>query len=238
VDDHRRIRILAELVAKPDGPSESQRLCDVCAVVTAVTGAGIMLMVEGMSHGSLCTSNSVSALIGQLQYTLGEGPSVDAYEQDRPVLEPDLVAPRSSRWVAFAGPAVDAGVRAVFGFPLRLGAIRLGALSLYSDQAGCLTDEQHADALVMADVAARAILLIQADAPPGTLADELIAAADLRYHVHQATGMVAAQLDIDVREALIRLRAYAFASDRALADVADDVVARRLRFDESAGEES
>ena len=238
MDSDRRIRILTQLVANPEGQPEAQRLCDVCAIVTAVTGAGIMLMFDGVAHGSLCRSNTVSALIEQLQYTLGEGPCVDAYHDDRPVLEPDLAAPLTSRWVAFAGPAIDAGVRAIFGFPLRIGAIRLGALSLYSDRPGSLTDDQHADALVMADVAARAVLLLQADAPPGTLADELTEAADLRYHVHQAAGMIAAQLGIGVGAALVRLRAHAFGNERALSDVADDVVARRLRFDQPSGEES
>ena len=64
-------------------------------------------------------------------------------------------------------PVIDAGVRAVFGFPLRVGAVRLGALNLYRDQPGPLADEQHADALVLADVAAELILMLQAHAPPG-----------------------------------------------------------------------
>ena len=116
---------------------------------------------------------TVSALIEELQFVLGEGPCMDAYEQQRPVLEPDLGAASTTRWLAFTTPAVEAGVRAVFGFPLQLGAVRLGALNLYRDRPGRLTDDQHADALVMADVAARAVLLMQANAPPGALAAEL-----------------------------------------------------------------
>ena len=122
-----------------------------------MTGAGIMLMSEDVPQGSVCTSNPVSDLIEQLQYGLGEGPCVDAYHEDEPVLEPDLAEPSRPRWPAFAGPAIDAGVRAVFGFPLRVGAVRLGALNLYCDRPGPLTDDQHADALVMADVAAQAV---------------------------------------------------------------------------------
>ena len=143
----------------------------------------------------MCTTNEVSALIEQLQYELGEGPCVDAYHQDRPVLEPDLADPGTPRWLAFTGPAIEAGVRAVFGFPLQVGAVRLGALNLYCDRPGPLTDEQHADALVMADVAAQAVLVLQANAPPGKLAAELEAGADFQYVVHQASGMVAAQLE-------------------------------------------
>ncbi len=118
-------------------------------------------MSGDVPRGSLCTSNEVSALIEELQYSLGEGPCVDAYHQDCPVLEPNLAEPSSPRWLAFAGPAVDAGVRAIFGFPLQVGAVRLGALNSYRDQPA-LTDEQHADALVAADIVAQAILVLQA----------------------------------------------------------------------------
>ena len=75
--------------------------------------------------------------------------------------------------MAFTPQAVEAGVRAVFGFPLRVGAVRLGALNLYQDRPGPLSDDQHADALVMADVIARWVLDVQAGAPPGALAEEL-----------------------------------------------------------------
>jgi hypothetical protein len=50
--------------------------------------------------------------------------------------------------------------------------------------------------------------------------------------VHQATGMVSVQLEAGLEEAFARLRAYAFAVDRTVEAVADDVVARRLRFDQ------
>jgi GAF domain-containing protein len=236
VAGERRLRILTRLVGSGAPELETKRLCEVCAEVTGMSGAGIMLMSGDVPRGSVCTTNKVSALIEQLQYGLGEGPCVDAYHQDRPVLEPDLVDPSTPRWVAFSGPAIEAGVRAVFGFPLQAGAVRLGALNLYCDRPGPLTDEQHADALVMADVAAQAVLVLQANAPPGRLAAELEAGADFQYVVHQASGMVAVQLEISVGQALIRLRAYAFGNDRPVVEVAQDVVARVLRFDARSGE--
>lgn len=232
----RRVRILELLVGRGTSEPETKRLCEVCADVTGMTGAGIMLMSGDVPRGSVCTTDHVSDLIEQLQYALGEGPCVDAYHQDRPVLEPDLVRPGTPRWPAFRGPAVEAGVRAVFGFPLQVGAVRLGALNLYCDRPGPLTDDQHADALVAADVVAQAVLVLQADAPPGKLAGELEAGADFHYVVHQAAGMVTAQLDISIGQALVRLRAYAFGNDRTLAGVAADVVSRKLRFDARSGE--
>jgi GAF domain/ANTAR domain len=209
----------------------TERLCATSAALTGMSGAGIMLMPNDVAHGSLCSSNPTSALIEEVQYTLGEGPCLDAHRTGRPVLEPDLAGVGSTRWAAFTEPVVAAGVGAVFGFPLRVGAVRLGALNLYRDRPGDLTDDQHADALVLADVAAEMILLLQARAPAGTLADELARSADLNVVVHQAAGMVAVQLGVSVADALVRLRAHAFAQDRPLRDVADDVVARRLRFD-------
>ena len=228
----RRLGILARLVGPTANGMETKRLCAVCVEVTGVTGAGIMLMSGDIPSGSVCTTSTVSELIEKLQYELGEGPSVDAHNEDRPVLEPDLADPRVPRWLAFSGPAITAGVRAVFGFPLQVGAVRLGALSLYCDRVGPLTDDQHADALVMADVAAQAVLVLQANAPLGTLASELESGGDFQYVVHQAAGMVAVQLDVNVAHAMIRMRGHAFAHDRRLADVAGDVVARVLHFDE------
>lgn len=232
----RRIRIVAKLLGGRAPGLKTKRLCEVSAEVTGVSGAGIMLMSGDVPQGSVCATNEVSALLEQLQFELGEGPCVDAYHQERPVLEPDLATPATPRWIAFTGRALEAGVRAVFGFPLQVGAVRLGALNLYCDQPGSLTDDQHADALAMAEVAVQAVLLMQANAPPGRLAAELEQGGDFHYVVHQASGMVAAELEVSVDQALIRLRAYAFGHDRPLTEVVDDVIARTLRFDDRSGE--
>ena len=234
--NERRLRILARLGVGDGDELGTKRLCEVCAEVTGMTGAGIMLMSDDVPRGAVCTTDDVSALIEDLQFALGEGPCVDAFRNDAPVMAPDLAGSADPRWLAFAGPAVEAGARAVFGFPLQLGAVRLGALNLYRSRPGPLTDDQHADALVMAEVATQALLVMQADARPGRLAAALEAGSDFQHVVHQASGMVSAQLDISVGQALIRLRAHAFGNDRSLTEVAQDVVARRLRFDAASGE--
>ncbi|MFN7149050.1 MAG: GAF and ANTAR domain-containing protein [Microthrixaceae bacterium] len=233
----RRRRILKELSADEPGGLGTRRLCEVCAEVVGVTGAGIMLMSGDMPAGSVCTTDDVSHLVEDLQYTLGEGPCVDAHNLNRPVLEPDLASPATPRWIAFSPPAVEAGVRAIFGFPLQVGAARLGALNLYSDTPGPLTGEQHADAMVMAEIAAQAVLVLQAEAPPGELSGALESESDFQWVVHQASGMVSAQLEVSVAQAMVRLRAYAFGNDRTLSDVAQDVVARTLRFEGRDGEQ-
>ena len=223
-------RILAELSAA-DGAWPVARLCAACPRILGVDGAGIMLMSGDIPRGSLGTTDEVSQQIEDLQYTLGEGPCVDACRQDEVVAEPDLAQPVTRRWPAFTPPVLLAGVRAVFAFPLRIGTVRLGVLDSYRDRPGPLSGEQHADALVVAGVAARWVLEAQAGAPPGTVAGELEAGADFHFAVHNAAGMVSVQQDISVTDALIRLRAYAFTHDRSLTEVAQDVVGRRLRLE-------
>lgn len=231
----RLTRILTELAAA--GASSGPRaLCEVAAGVTALSGAGIMLLGAERPQGSLCTTDEVARLIEELQYTLGEGPCVDAHNSGRSVVEPDLATPAVPRWQAFAPAAVEGGVRAVFGFPIRVGVARLGALNLYRGRPGPLSEDQHADALVMADVAARAILDMQAEAPAGAVAAEIGAEANFRFVVHQAAGMVSVQLEVSIGEALVRLRAHAFRTDRLLADVAQGVVDRQLRLADAGGE--
>lgn len=226
----RRQRILSRF---RDGASDwsTKRLCEVCAEVTEMTGAGIMLMDGSAPRGSICSTDAVSTTVEDVQFELGEGPCIDAFHLEHPVLEPDLVKDGGPRWPGFSPPAITAGVRAIFGFPMQVGATRIGALNLYRDQPGPITDDQHADALVMADVAAQSVLLLQAGAPAGVLAAELEAGGDFKVLVHQATGMVAAQLNVAVGQALVRLRAHAFGNGRGLTDIARDVVERRLRFD-------
>jgi hypothetical protein len=223
-------RILAEL-SGGKGPWSAARLSAVCAPAVGVTGAGIMLMSGDVPRGSLSATDEVSQLIEDLQYTLGEGPCVDAYEQDRVVIEPDLADPATQRWIAFTPPVLQAGVRALFGFPLRIGTVRLGALNLYRDRPGPLSDEQHAVGLALASVVARWVLEAEAGAPSDVVPSELETSANFHFVVHNAAGMISVQQGISVTDALIRLRAYAFSIDRLLTDVAQDVVDRRLRLE-------
>ncbi|MGQ0615872.1 MAG: GAF domain-containing protein [Acidimicrobiia bacterium] len=226
----RLLRILSLLDVGTSEGTVAARLCEVCAEVMAISGAGVMLMSGGVQRGSICSSDAVSSALEELHHTLGEGPCHDAHDQGRPVLEPDLSDPARPRWFAFSPAAVTAGAGAVFAFPLQVGTVRLGALQVYRDRPGPLDDDQHADSLVMAGVAARAVLVMQANAPPGLLAAELEVGADFHFVVHQASGVVAVQLEVTIGEAMIRLRAYAFANSRLLKDVAADVVAHRTRF--------
>lgn len=222
--------LLREMPVGADGAFDS--LCEACADVVGVSGSGIMLMTDDVQRGSLRTSDARSATIEELQFEFSEGPCVDAYVLQRPILEPDLAAPLLARWPAFAPAAIRAGVGAVFGFPLTVGATRLGSLNLYRTTAGRLDDEQEDDASRVADLMAIEMLAIQGGAASGQVADGIGTDARLQDRLHQATGMVAVQLDTGVEQALAALRAHARDTGTSLMDVAAAVVARELRFDD------
>jgi len=198
----------------------------------AVDGVAVTVVLAATPRETIYASDRVASQLEELTLTLGEGPGVDAFAGG-PVLVADLsAAERLARWPAFAPAAVQAGVRAVFALPLRIGAIHLGVMSLYRAQPGGLDPEQLADALVLADTAGALLL----DAADGSRPDGYQPAPAVLQHpeVHQATGMILVQLGVSAAVALVRLRAYAYAHDRPLRDVATDVVARRLRFDDHA----
>lgn len=234
LQDRRQARLLS--LVDSDGAVAIKRVCEVCAEVTGVSGSGIMFMAGDVARGSLYATDDISTTIEELQFSLGEGPCVDAYNEDQPVSEPNLSDPTVRRWPAFTDGSIEAGARSVFCFPLHVGAVRLGTLDLYRTTTGSLTDDQYADALAMADIATRTVLVLQAEAPPGQLATSLEAGADLQLLVHQASGMVAAQLGITVGQALVCLKAKAFGTEHPLEQVVAAVIARTLRFDGAGGE--
>jgi len=141
---------------------------------------------------------------------------------------------RASSWARPTCPAAcQAGAGAVFAFPLRIGGIRAGVMGLYRDSPGRLSDYQLGDALIFADTAA--LLLIDASGQSAGEAGTSPAGqpADLALHraeIDQATGMLTEQLGVGITEAFVRLRAYAYAHDRRLGDLARDIVARRVRL--------
>ena len=184
----------------------------------------------------MCASDVVGESLAELQITLGEGPCHDAMTSGVPVLAADLADGAGHQWAAFGEAAARAGAVAVFAFPLRIGAIRVGVLGMYRSREGQLDIFQLGSALILADIAT--MLLLDAEisqagrsaywAPPAGQSPDLAA-----HHaqIAQATGMLTEQLGVDITEAFARLRAYAYAQDRRLSDVAHDIVTRRLRLD-------
>jgi GAF domain len=223
-------RLLVE--AGGERASRPQRIAALCVEVLGVTGAGISMVTASGNRGVVCATDDVSARIEDLQFTFGEGPCVDAVQSGAPVLVGDLSQPEDiavDRWPALMRAAATDGVHAMFAFPLRIGAISVGALDLYRDAPGDLGASELTRALLAADAAALALLRMDADGNDA-FADNADSRSTFQLQVHQATGMVQVQLGVKTEEALLMLRARAFASGRTIAEVAIDVVARRIRF--------
>ena len=170
------------------------------------------------------------AALEELQFTMGEGPCQDAYISGRPVHAPTLDAATSARWPTFIDQARHSGIGAVFAYPLSTHGAKVGVLTLYQDDAGELSADQHYDSIAMASLLSETVLSMQDTAPPGELAGGLEDVVAYRAEIHQASGMVSIQLQIPVAEAMVRIRAHAFAFGSPIGVVATDIVARRLRL--------
>lgn len=224
--------ILAAISTGPgSGRSLPERLCVDCSSELRLSGASMTLMNDDGLQAVSGASGPIAAYLEDLQFELGEGPSVDASRNASPGLHPDLMASATTRWVEFGPAATDAGVRAAFAFPLQVGAVRLGCLGMYRPTTGALNREEMSTALAYTDAAIVVLLHLQAQTTTGhMLHPELGEPLDQRAEVHQATGFVSVQASIGLTEALLLLRAHAFASGRPLLRVARDVLAGRLRI--------
>jgi GAF domain/ANTAR domain len=232
VTAERRVRLWGLIVAHAHlRPATVEHVAAAAIQATGVDSAAVTVTLRATPRETVYVSDAVASQMEELTLTVGEGPGVDA-ATGGPVLVADLAGPESlARWPVFAPAATENGVRAVFALPLQVGAIRLGVLDLYRTRPGDLDREQLADALLLADTAC-ALLLDATRHDQPHLNGRRPEHAGLQHpEVHQATGMLTVQLGVSASVALVRLRAYAYAHDRRLRDVAADVVARRLRFD-------
>lgn len=222
-------RAIAEMSRKGKELAQPDVVGEICRDALNASGAGVMLISGDGVQGSLCTTDAVSRLIEDLQYSLGEGPCLDAYRRDQVVMEPDLSKPIANRWPMFTDAALRAGAMAVFSVPLRTGGLRLGSLDLYMDRPATPSEDLLADGRALADLVASWVIDAQGETDPGALS-ELLTTGDFHLAVHNAAGMLSVQLDVPVDEALLRLRGHAFAQGIPLNSAADDVIAGRLRM--------
>jgi hypothetical protein len=239
--DGRKAVLWGQVVARAarhGRPASAGDVCDVAVTCARVTGGWVTVAGGPGPDFLMHVTGPVSEHLAELQLTLGEGPCHDVQISEGLALGSDLGDAQSGRrWPAFATAAVETGVRAAFAFPLTIGSIRVGVMGLYRDSAGPLSSAQLRDCLLLADTAT--VLLIEG----GSYGTEETAGGDgarlpgqspnlalHRAEIDQATGMLTVQLGATATAAFARLRAYAYAQDRRLADVARDIVARRLRL--------
>ncbi|WP_055699231.1 ANTAR domain-containing protein [Streptomyces silaceus] len=205
------------------------------ADVLGLDGLGLLLAPRGGQAELVQSFGEHTLALEDLQQVQGQGPSLDAARHGALMLLPDVADVSTfatERWPGLPGSIEALGVRAVFSFPLRVGVVALGALTGHRTRPGPMSTAQLTDAFGLAGAIARITLATtpQEELPHTPLLDE----PGLHFaEVHQATGMLADQLDTDCDHALIRLRGHAFSHGRPLLDVARDVLARRLRLDDN-----
>lgn len=206
------------------------RVCSVAVRTLSASGAGISMMTDGGVRGVCAASDASSERLEELQFTLGEGPCIDAFESRRPVLVSSLADGAMRRWPVYAPTVHDGGVRAVFAFPLQVGAARLGVLDIFRERPGPLAADELRQALVLSDVTVAALLDQQEQMDGAGDRRNLDEAMERRVELFQAQGMVMVQLHVGLDDAMARIRAYAYAHSRRLDDVARDIVDRRLHI--------
>jgi hypothetical protein len=206
----------------------------------AVDGASISFVDKGATRGTFGSSGELSRRLDELQFTFGEGPCLDAVRLGAPVLAPDLADPDERRWPAFSQAVLESGVRAVCALPVTIAASPVGALDLYRFTYGPFTEDDLSGGQWAAELATLPLLdLASSNFDPEDQSEsgwsEIVTLE--RVEVYQATGMVIAQLNVGPVEALIRIRAYAFAHNLTASEVAWEIIERRLSLADDAPDE-
>ena len=245
MSDSRAEVVWGQVAAHAAAHGRHVTVADVCAVAAGsaqLSGAWLAAARDGEPDFLMSVTGLAAEQLAEVQLTLGEGPCHDVLASAAPVLVADLGDEEySRRWPAFTPAARQLGAGAVFVFPLIVGAIRAGVMGLYRSSAGPLPDGTLGDLLILAD-AATMMLLGSAEGYTGNGDGVGLdgQAPDLALHraeIDQATGMLTVQLGVSAAAAFGRLRAYAYSQDRRLADVAGDIVARRLRLTRDPGQD-
>ncbi|MEQ8145643.1 GAF and ANTAR domain-containing protein [Streptomyces sp. OP7] len=226
-------RAVGAIAAELRGAEPAQvpeRLCAVAVDLLPVDGASVSLRGDSMPL-QLAASGARAARLAQLQATLGDGPCHHVLKTGAPVLARDLADDDcADRWPVFAQQALGTGVRAVYALPLGSTAVCVGTLDLYRGTPGVLSASQLHVALLVAGVMTLALTDLPHDARD-TGEGWLSGLAGDHDRVHQAVGMIMAQLGVGADEALARLRGDAFAQGVTVLEAAVDVVSHRRRFD-------
>lgn len=234
VTDQDRVSRVMGTFAANRATGQPRSVCSVSVDLLGVSATCVTLM-NGRNSTPVCASDDRATRLDDLQYSLGEGPSPDAYSRNLPIYEPDLGGPSPSRWQHFGPSALGLGTLGVFAFPLQVGTSCVGVLTVYQNTAGSLSPTQEADGLVVADTIARSMLRVRPEGDFEALAMGGFSDGGAhRAEFHQASGMIAVQLGIDVSEAAVRVRAHAYVEGRAVAEVATEIVGGRLRLDDDA----
>ena len=202
------------------------RLCTSAARILECDGGAITMAYTRVERVTLCATDDTALALEEAQDVMGQGPGPDAFTSGAysrfDLLDVDGPDPR---WPLLESDSLTAlAPLVVHALPMGEGNERvIGVLTLH--QHGTDREIDLDAALVVSRVVAAALLAdgpSMQEAEQGPWADRAV--------VHQATGMVVAQLGIPETDALALLRAYAYSHDQSVATTAHAVVTRILAF--------
>jgi GAF domain-containing protein len=220
-------RSLRRLRRDTSGVELSNALERVLAATTELfgaSGAGVMMVDDSAMLRAVAATDDPGFLLETLQEERGRGPCVDALTFDEVIRATDLA--EDKRWPMLVPELPDAGVRAVLGLPIHSSRVPVGSLNIYRDQPSEWSPQEvsalQAYATVIEGVLHAALLLRER----GELAEQLQHALDHRVVIERAVGVVMGRDGIDAVSAFNKLREVARSSERRVADVAGDLLAR------------
>lgn len=193
------------------------------AVELVPGGTAAALTVEGQERAlTFAASDPRVDDLHNLQFTLGEGPAVEALRRNQPQHVPDTAS--EHRWPAFCEAAIQAGFCSCLMLPLRTDRRPAGALSLYGQQPGAFRDTSQDLAVLFAaqgGTAVRNAALYQACRK---MVDGLHTALGSRAVIEQAKGILQAKLGVPAEDAFRLLSRKSQDTNRKVRDLAAELV--------------
>ena len=222
------LRRLARAIATTPVESPlSLRMCEATVEILGVDGGSFTLAYADSQRVTLCATDEVAARLEDLQEVCGDGPSYAAYLEraTRTLLVDGTV---DSPWPLLSDSVRQVLTRGkIYAIPMKPGPQSMGVATFYQQQPHPLLVDEPTGQLL---VDAVAVALVR---DPGVLDDDRHVRADSwnsRARIHQATGMVVAQLRLAPDDALALIRAHAYAHRQTLSGISDEIIARRLDF--------
>jgi hypothetical protein len=160
--------------------------------------------------------------IDELERRAGDGPCIDAIEEETPQIDTDLTTP--SLWPRLAAVLVaETPVRGAMGFRLLVEKRKGAALNLFSDTPNLFDAESAGRAAVLAAFASVAINAVAKGEDASSLRRGLLS----NREIGKAVGMLMLLHDMTEEQAFDLLRSHSQALNVKLADVAREVIEKR-----------
>lgn len=207
----------------------TKRLASELVRETGIDGAGVAVFATESTRDLVYASDGVAEELDETQFTLGEGPCLDAFRFDSPELHADMAGGEArARWPLFTAQVLALGAASVYAYPLGGAGTPFGVLELYGSSPVALAPSDDVTCRAYAHTIAHPVVSELAPAYALTWGSDV--GVFRRGNVNIASGILATHHGISVEEAMVRLRARAFSRQCRITAVAQGVIAGD-RFD-------